>query len=153
MKAVPTGWFSWNFTLAEGDRSLATIESSWWRERGSLSVEGTTYRVYRESLLGDFVLEKSGEVVARATKMSVFRREFVVTYRGREYTLRAHAPFRRAFLLLAGDERLGAITPDGMFSRNSEVDFPPDLPLELKAFLVWLTVLLWKRDAHSSSGG
>ncbi len=67
--------------------------------------------------------------------------------------MRAHSPFRRALLLLAGDERLGAITPDGMFSRTSEVEFPADLPLELQAFLVWLTILLWKREAHRSSGG
>ena len=48
---------------------------------GVVSVDGIDYRLYRESSFGDFVLEHAGSVIARATKPSAFRREFVISTR------------------------------------------------------------------------
>lgn len=153
MKAVPLAWWSWNFALADGDRPLASIRTSCWRERGTLSIEGRKYRVYREGVFGgDFVLEHEGEAIARAVKPSAFRREFVVTHAGREYTLGAVSAFRRAFVLRAGDETHGTIAPDGLFRRTSTIDLPATLPMPVRAFLVWLAILIWKRDAASAGG-
>jgi hypothetical protein len=149
MRAIPKHAFSWEFTMTDGGRTLARLETSWWREKGTLTVEGVEHRAYRESLFGDFVLESGGATVARATKPSAFQRKFVITHNGVEYTLRSHSPFRRSFVVLQGDRAIGSIAPDGVFSRKADVDLPDDLSLPLKAFILWLTVLLWKRDAQA----
>ena len=129
-------------------RHLAELRTSWWRERGTIVADGREYRVYREGLFsGDFILESADRIVARATRTSVFRRAFVIQHERGALTLRAQSAFRRAFVAQAGDVRLGSITPEGIFSRKSEVDLPADMPIAVKAFCVWLTVLLWKRDA------
>ena len=148
MKAIPKHSFSWHFTLMDGPRTLAQLDTSWWREKGTLTIEGVEHRAYRESLMGHFVLESGGATVARATKPSVFQRKFVIMHNGVQYTLRSQSPFRRSFAVLQGDTKIGSIAPEGVFTRKADVDLPKDLPLRLKAFILWLTVLLWKRDAQ-----
>jgi hypothetical protein len=152
LKAVPKTWFSWDFTIFEGDRPVADIDISWWRERGRLVVRDESYAVYREGLLsGAFVLEAEGRVLARADKPSAFLRSFVVEHEGRSYTLRARSPFRRELVLLLGSEEVGSISPDGFFTRRATVSLPEALALPVRVFLVWLTLILWKRDSESSS--
>src|SRR5688500_18307156 len=93
-------WFSWKFTLAAGDRAVADIVLSSGRERGGLQVNGRAYRVYRDGMMGPFILAADGVEVARAEKPSAFRRAFVVRHDGRELELRAVNALRRRFQLL-----------------------------------------------------
>ena len=37
-------------------------------------------------------------------------------------------------------------------TRRALVDLPPDLPLPVRVFVIWLTVILWKRQAEAASG-
>jgi hypothetical protein len=32
------------------------------------------------------------------------------------------------------------------------IDLPENLPLPVRAFVIWLTVLLWKREAQAAGG-
>ncbi len=108
LKAIPKRWFAWDFTIIEGSSSqaLAEIDVSWWREKGVLTVQGTSYRVYREGLVsGAFILESAASVLARAEKPSALRRSFIIEHSGTQYTLCAKSVFRRAFLLLTGIPR------------------------------------------------
>jgi hypothetical protein len=152
LQAVPTHWFSWNFTVTQGSEVLANIDVSWWRERGVLTIDGKRYRVYREGLAsGDFVLESPEIIVARATKPSAFRRAFIVEHSGRQYTLRANWPSRRAFRLLDGETEIGSISPEGFLTRRAAVVMPQDMPLLVQVFVVWLAIILWKRDANTAA--
>ena len=54
-------------------------------------------------------------------------------------------------MLLEGSEEVGKISPDGIFTRRATVNLPETLPLPVRVFLVWLTLILWKRDSDSSS--
>jgi hypothetical protein len=81
LQIVPTNWYSWDVKVSDESRPVADIAMSWWREKGALTIDGATYRVYREApLSGAFVLEGAGGVLARAEKPSVFRREFVIPF-------------------------------------------------------------------------
>lgn len=154
LHAVPKRWFSWDFEVRRGDEVLGDIDMSLWREKGVLTVEGEAYRVYREGLMsGDFLLESGGSVLARAQKPSAWRRSFTIEHAGRTYTLRAASLFRRAFTLSDGEAAIGRVSPEGILSRRAEVDLPDAWPLPLKVFVVWLAVLLWKRDSDSSAVG
>jgi hypothetical protein len=152
LTAVPKRWFSWDFTVSEGDRSIAFIDTSFWRERGVLRVDGVDHQVYRERMLGgDFILETAGAVVARAQKPSAFRRAFAIEHRGRRYTLRATSAVRRRMALFEGDRSIGALSPQGIFTRRVNVDLPPDMPMAVRVFVIWLAVILWKRDADGGA--
>ncbi len=152
LTAIPKHWLSWDFTVMKGSQAVAEIDISWWREKGVLTVQDVDYRVYREGMMsGDFILESAGSVLARAEKPSAFHRSFIVDHAGRRYTLRAKAVFRRAFLLLDGDRQIGSLSPEGMFTRRATVDLPEALPLPVKVFIIWLTVILWKRESDSGA--
>ena len=152
LTAIPRHWFSWDVTLFEKDRSLAEIDMSAWREKGEVTVANTTYRVFREGLFsGDFVLEGNGLVVARAEKPSATTRRVVLTFGSTHFELKPRFTlFSRTFNLLAGRQVVGTLSPRGFLSRRMDIELSEDLPLPIKVFVVWLTVLLWKRD---SDGG
>jgi len=147
----PKRWFSWNFAVEDAQRHVADLDVSWWRDRGTLIVNGTSYRVYREGLVsGDFVLETDGGTLARATKVSAFRRAFELSYADSTYTLRARGPFWRSFVLESGPDEVGSIIPASFLRRQAVVTLPDSLPLPVKVFAMWLTVLIWKRDSEST---
>ena len=147
LNIVPTNWFSWDFKVSDESRPVADIALSRWRENGALAIDGVTYWVYRAvPLFGDFILEGAGGVLARAEKPSVFRCEFVIRHAGREYTLRRRSVFRRAFVLLEGSREVGSLAPTSAFTRKVAVDLPPNLPVPFRMFIVWLTVISWRRD-------
>ena len=150
LQIVPTHWYSWDVRVTDESRPVADIAMSWWREKGALTIGDTTYRVYREApMSGAFVLEHAGSVLARAEKPSVFRREFVISHAGREYTLRRESLFRRAFVLLDGSRQIGSLAPNSAFTRKAAADLPHDLPLPVRMFIVWLTVISWRREQNS----
>jgi hypothetical protein len=152
LKAIPKRWFSWDFTVTEGSQPIADIDVSCWTEKGLLTIEGTTYKVYQEGLLsGAFILESAGLVLARAKKPSAFRPSFIIEHVGKQYTLRAKSVFRREYLLLDGPREIGSLSPEGFFTRRVRVDLPEYLPLPVRIFIIWLTVILWKRESDSAA--
>jgi hypothetical protein len=153
LRIVPHRWFSWDFTVSQGSQAVAEIDISWWRERGELTVQGARFRVSRQGMMsGDFLLESDRGVVARATKPSVMRRLFVVQHEAKTYTLRARSVLGRSFVLLDAEREVGTIAPAGVWSRRADVDLPAEIPLPVQVFLIWLAVLMWKREADSASG-
>ena len=152
LQAVPTHWLSWNFTVTQGSEVLANIDTPRWSEKGVLTIDGRTYRVYREGLAsGDFVLESPEMIVARARKPSAFRRAFIVEHSGRQYSLRTKWPCGRAFRLLDGETEIGSISPEGFLTRRAAVVMPHDMPLLVQVFVVWLAIIIWKRDANAAA--
>ena len=149
MTIDPLRWYNWDFTVTKDERTLARLDLSTWRERGAITIRDVEHRVYRESLNGDFVIERAGQVLARATKPSAFRSAFTVTYNGQAYTLHRRSAWRRAFVLLDGDREIGSMSPDGPWMRVSTADLPRDWPMPIKAFVIWLVIVLWKREAQS----
>jgi len=148
---TPRRWYSWDFTLTSGDRTLAQLDLSW-REKGVVTIGDFEHRVYREGMVGgDFVIERGGEVLARASKPSVFRHTIVITHDGRQYTLRRKSFWKRAFVLLEGDTTIGSLSPNSWLGRDATVHLPNDWPLAVKTFVVWLAIILWKRDAAAAA--
>ena len=136
---LPKRWFSWDYNVMNGDRTLARLDLSCWRERAEIG--DITHRVFRERAMGgDFIIEAAGRELARATKPSAFRHTMIVHYKGKDFTLRKRSVWRRAFVLMDGERQIGAIA-----------DLPPDWPAPITAFVIWLVIILWKRDADASA--
>jgi hypothetical protein len=152
LKLTPKSWLSWDFIVTDGESPVAEIDISWWREKGVLTVRGSTYEVYREGLMsGDFILESSGAILARAEKPSALYRSFDLECGEKYYTLRAESAFSRKFVLMSEDRAVGWLSPDGLFTRRATVELPENIPLPVKVFIIWLVVILWKRESDSAA--
>jgi len=149
---VPKRWYSWDFAVMHGDRTVAVLDLSSWRERAEIVIGEVTHRVYREhAMSGDFIIEAGGRQLARATKPSAFRHTIIVHYRGKDYTLRKPSVWRRAFVLMDGERQIGSIAPASTWTRRATAELPPDWPAPITAFVIWLVIVLWKRDANSGA--
>jgi hypothetical protein len=152
--ATPKRWFSWDFEVREGGGApVADLKLSMWRERGAITVGGIEFGVTREGLVGAFILEGAGGALARAEKPSAFRRAFAIESGGRQYALKAASVWGRSFALLDGDREIGAVSSARVFSRQACADLPEDMPLEVRSFMIWLVLMIWKRQQQSSSSG
>ena len=74
--ATPKHWYSWNSIVRdEGERVVGEMKVSSRRGRGTIAIGGIEHQVRREGMLGDFLLERDGSILARAAKPSAFLRE------------------------------------------------------------------------------
>jgi len=151
LTAIPRSWFSWDFALTDGDTPLGDIDFSAWREKGELKIGGAPYRVYREAMLGPFVLESGSGVVARAVKPSSLSRRFIIEYGHAQYELQPASFFSRGFQLMAGSTPIGTLSASGFLTRRMNIDLPKSLPLPVRAFIAWLVIMLWRRDASAAT--
>jgi hypothetical protein len=151
LKAKPKAWWSWTFRIFDAGREIAEISFACMREAGVLQLSDATYRLYRQGTFsGLFVLERNGDAIAQAEKPSAFVRSFNVQHGGKTYTLEAESHFRRKFVLREAGSIIGTIVPERACYRDALIDLPVALPLPVRLFMVWLTLLLWKREADSA---
>ncbi len=149
---VPSRWYSWDYSVMSGDRTIAVLDLASWRERADIVIGDVTHRVFRERTMGgDFIIEAGGRELARATKPSAFRDTMIVHYGGKDYALRRRSLWRRAFVLMDGERQIGSITPESVWTRRATADLPTDWPAPIKAFVIWLVIILWKREADSAA--
>ena len=151
MTLEPRRWYSWDYAVMTGDRTVARLDLSSWRERAEIMIGDVTHRTFREHALGDFVIEAGGRELARATKPSAFRDTMIVHYGGRDYTLLKPSIWRRTFALLDGERQIGTIEPESAWTRRAIADFASDWPMPIQAFVIWLVIILWKRNAQNSA--
>ena len=148
--AEPKHWFSWDFVIRDTTREpVAEVRLSSWRECGAIEIAGVEHKVSRRGMLGAFVVETGDSVVASAEKPSAFRGTFQIEYEAQHYTLRKESMWLRELVLYEGEREIGSIAPTGPFTRRARVGLPENLPLILRLFVIWLTMLLWKRDSDS----
>jgi hypothetical protein len=152
LSAVPRNWASWHFSIRDADsQTVAETTLSSWREHGTVKVDGIEYPVRKEGFFKPtFSLIADGMVLARAQKPSAFRRMFTIDFKGRQYILKKKSSWQRGYVVLRDNLEIGSIVPERWYNRRANVDLPKDLPLSVTAFLVWIAVLLWKRDSGAA---
>lgn len=149
--AKPKAWWSWTFSVFDNDNQIAETSFACLREAGTLQLANSTYRLYRQGAFrGPFILEKNGAVIAHADKPSALMRSFNVHHGEKTYTLEAESLFRRKFVVRELGSTIGSIAPQRACYRDARIDLPVALPLPVRLFMLWLTLLLWKREADSA---
>jgi hypothetical protein len=150
--ATPKRWFSWDFEVHKGGgQPVGDVRVSAWRERGAVTVGGIEYPVTREGVVGAFTLSDAGGVLARAVKPSALHRMFTLEHDGKEYVLKAASAWGRDFALLDGEVQIGAVRPARLFGRQARAELPEDMSLEVRLFVIWLTLMLWKRQQQAAN--
>ena len=61
----------------------------------------------------------------------------------------AHVLSRR-YVLERDGRKAGEVAPDGLVTRKLRASFPDDLPLPVRIFLLFLVIILWRRQVQSS---
>jgi hypothetical protein len=152
LRAIPKSWFSWDYSIVDGSIHVAEMDLSLWREKGQIIIGDEVYAVSREGLAhGAFIMDSGGTVLARAVKPSALRRLFTVEHQDKQYTLAPASALGRKFVLMDGPKELGSITPQGFLTQRARVDLPEHLSLPFRIFIIWLTMIMWKRDAEAAS--
>jgi hypothetical protein len=151
IEAVPRGIFSSGFQLQQDSRVIAELDASSWREKAHVEIDGETYRLYREGMMGGaFILEWNGRTLARAIKPSVFSDRFELEIGKRSFTLRKESMWSRRFALFEGEQQVGRVAPAGTFTRRTFIELPADWPSSVQIFVFWLALLMWKREQAGS---
>ena len=153
LELLPRSWPAWNFDVAQGGAFVAEILCPYsWKEKGTLKIGEASYEVYREHFMGGrFLLEERGQIIAFAQKPSALRNSFEVHYAGREYRLDKAALMGRKFIFCEETRQLGFIEPRGIFTRKATISLPEELPLPIRTFIIWLVLILWKRESDSGA--
>lgn len=149
----PTSIFSTRCRLQQDNALVGELALSIWREKARLEVDEGTYELHREALLsGDFLLEKEGKVIARASKPSLLENRFEIDLPDRGLVLRKLSLWNWRYGLFDGDNQIGSIYPQpGIFTRRTNIDVPPDFPLPTRVFLFWLSLIMWRRQSQAAA--
>jgi len=108
LEATPTNFFSTTFLLQDAGRIVGEIDASLFMQKAQLELADGGYDLYREGLIGDFVLALNGKVIARAAKTSVFENRFEVTIPGHSLELRKLSISSRQFGVFEGGKKIAS---------------------------------------------
>lgn len=154
LELVPRRISSRRYEVRRDGEPVAEISLSWFREAGTLHIDGVAHELSRTGLgFGAFTLTRGGAPVARAHKPSAFRNRFEVEHEGRVYEVMKASWWGRRFAVRTDGRAIGSIGPHHPFTRRSEIVLPAELGLPVTVFLAALVVLLWNRDASAAGAG
>lgn len=146
LRAVPIRPFSHSFSVLDGDRDVAMLKTGWFSDTGSATIDGRALRLGRENAFsGAFKLELDGAVVAKAYKRSALRNCFEIELEQTHVLLEREGLLGRSFVVRRGEEVLGRIDPESVFTREARIDLPDEWPTALQLFVFWLVLIIWKR--------
>jgi len=152
IEARPRNFFSRHFSLVAAGQTVAELDAARFKEAAALTFEGAPYRLFREGLFsGDFVLEKDGRPMLKATKLSAFRSQFDFEFDGRLYSLRRASFFGKTFEVRQSDRVAGRVSRAGWLTRRAVIDLPDAWPIPAQGFIFWLVLLIWKRQQRNSA--
>ena len=69
----------------------------------------------------------------------------LTTANGLALVLRSDSPFTRRFSIYAGNDAVGTIRPDHLFTRSSHIDCDPVVPVHIQLLAFSLVLILWRR--------
>ena len=157
LRAVPDGWFSYDFTVFDrAGAPVARADLSNWLETAKITVGEARYEAHRKGWASkEFVLEQEdGRVVAIAEKPSGWRSRLVFEHGGNRYELKHESAWSSAFVLSRdGIGPVGSVKREGFFKREWTAELSEELPLEVRVFVMWLVILLWKRAESAAAVG
>ena len=159
IEVVPAGVFSTAYdVLAEGlpkGRIEHRVLSM--RDEAVITTPDRTFAARRERVFraGAMLESAEGTLRAKAEREQFWREHYRVLFDDTTLFLRQKAwSLKGVFLISDGSGETGSIRLQKLFSRRMVVEFPagPPPPLEITEFLVWIVLMVQRRQASGTSG-
>jgi hypothetical protein len=136
------------YTLMRDGVEIGQIDCGGARRPAALTVGSASYNPVSEGVLRTkFHLDAGGTRIADVELAGTFFRRFVVHAGAKTCTLKVASWFGRSFILTENDVEVGRIARSGFFTARCRAELPDDLPLPVQAFLIWLVLITWRRQA------
>ena len=150
---APKGLFKVReYTLTRGGAEIGRIDFGGIRQPASIVIGDATFHPVRDGVLRKaFHLERDGARLASAAPAGATFRRFTVQAGARTYTLAVTSWLGRSFTLSEDGAPIGTIGRTGFFTAKCKAELPDDLPLEVQAFLIWLVLITWRRQATTNA--
>ena len=97
-------------------------------------------------------VEVDGKEIARAVKPSFWKSRFDVSFGSVTCVLEKPSLFRSAFELRIEQSTIGRVERKSIWQSIAQANLPDDWPNPLKVFILWLVIIIWKREAAAASG-
>ena len=151
LEGVPLGSISDNFQVHEDGRVITELRVSSWLAKAEFDIRGVRYELDREGFfLGDFVLKRDGNVLARAARRNALFERFDFRMFDHCYSLRGLSLWNRRFGLFEGEKQVGTIYPVRAFARHALIDLPADWPAAIRIFVFWLVLVIWNQETGAA---
>jgi len=136
------------YTLTRDGVEIGQIDCGGMRQPATLMVGGASYNPVSEGVLRKkFHLDAGGVRIADIELGGTFSRRYMVHAGTKTYTLKLASWSGRSFALMENDVEVGRIARSGFFTARCRAEFPDDLALPVQAFLIWLVLITWRRQA------
>ena len=154
--AKPRHIFSRHYRLCSDEDctdTLGTVTMSGFKEAAKAQIGDDEYRFLREkNMSGDFLLQAAdGTILARAEKPSMWKDQFRITFGELVFTLYRASKWKQNYTLAWQGEEAGMVATRRWFSNLVNVELPDSLPLEIRAFILYLVVVMWRRASAAAA--
>jgi hypothetical protein len=150
---APNSLFRMNhYLLSRGGAEIGRIDFGGIRQPTAIVIGGATFHPARDGVLkSTFHLDGNGARLASAAPAGATFRRFTVQAGARTFALAVGSWSGRRFTLSENGAVIGTIARSGFFTAKCQADLPDDLPLEIQAFLIWLVLSTWRRQATTNA--
>jgi hypothetical protein len=147
-KLLPRKWYSSDYRILRGGTEITCLKFLSGPERSQFILDGTVYLARKERWdSSNFFLTSSQTQLARAEKPRWFSQTISVEYGSDVYRLQSHS---NRFALSRQGREVGSIAKQGWFTKKAVAELPEELPLPASIFVIWLVLLMWKRNDDSA---
>jgi hypothetical protein len=136
------GWFFSrdNYKIVQEGTPIGEIYPPLGAGRGAIKIGSTSYILWDDVLGACFLDEENGRrLITVDPPTGIQRRQFTLRIGGKAYNFKAPSIFGSAFVLIENGRELGSIVLRA-FSWRGAADLPESLPLEARAFMIWLAI-------------
>jgi hypothetical protein len=158
-QVVPAGVFSVAYDVLADGLPKGRIEHRMLslRDEAVITTPDRSFTARRERVFRAGAVLESSEGVprAKAEREKIWREHYRIEYEGTTLFLRQkRMAWRGLFTVSDGSGEIGSICRERLFSRRMLVEFPTASPppLEITEFLVWIVLLVHRRQASEASG-
>ena len=140
------------FQFRENGKVVGEMERSLWRETAELDLDDERYSFFRDQVIGgNYVIERKGQILARATKPKWWRSNLDVELFKRSAKLRRPSILTRRFGVFERGRRVGTISRQAMLANRRKLDRQREGTRGLGWVARLWTGVRWRRPRKSRS--
>ena len=132
---------------------VATLRASNWREAATAEIGGQPWAFAREgrTIVGRWAAEPEGTARLRARPTSWWKGTWVLDLEGTTVDMEIASRWKGTRRYLAAGRRVAESGKTGWWSGRPTLDTDAELPLHHQVFLLWLELVLQRRDAAAAA--